>query len=252
MQVRLVSKTEGYKGTEFEGKSIDEMIVGLARVSSSREINEMFEEPEKLLRHCLFHGHWSIFAECNLTFEIKTSRAMGRELLRHDLRPQELSQRYAEISEFEPIELRKQSTNNRQSSSEVLDAGSDGWSWCETAIMNSEDAYRFLLEQGVARECARMVLPETTQTTLYLNGTIRTWLSVLNSRLHNTAQKEIRLIAEEIKKWFMKECPIISAMMFNFEDAEECHIFDRLILEKYGIYEQVKENNYKKPKVKKK
>ena len=102
MQVRLISKTTGAIGTEYESKSLDEITVGIARLSSSREINELFNEPYKLIRHCLLNGHWSIFATTNLVFEIITSRAMGRELLRHySIRPQELSQRYAQITEFE-------------------------------------------------------------------------------------------------------------------------------------------------------
>ena len=83
MLVRLISKTTGAIGTEYEAKSIDEIIVGIARISSSRDINELFVEPEKLIRHCLLNGHYSIFEMANLTFEITTSRAMGRELLRH-------------------------------------------------------------------------------------------------------------------------------------------------------------------------
>lgn len=245
MKVELVSYTTGAPGTEFENKSIDEMIVGMARVSSSREINELFDEPDKLLRHCLSEGHWSVFATCNLTFKIETSRAIGRELLRHDLRPQELSQRYAPINKYEPIELRWQAKNNRQSSTKILSDEEINKSVTEH-IKQTEKLYQDLLSFGVARESARMISPETASTVLYLNGTVRVWLSVLNQRLHKTAQKEIREPIQLVKEQFIKHCPIISKMMFNFEDAENCHIFERIILEKYGVYNMIKENNFKK------
>lgn len=247
MKVRLVSQTVGAQGTEFEGKSIDEIIVGIARVSSSREMNELFQEPHKLLRHCLSNGHWSIFDTANLTFEIKTSRAIARELMRHDVKRQEFSQRYSEVSEFEPIELRKQSQSNRQSSSDIIDEVYLN-NFTESTIDNSENTYRFLISQGVAKECARFVLPETTTTTIYLNGTVRVWLSILNQRLHKTTQKECREVVELVRDEFMKVCPIISRMVFNFKDAYECHIFERIILEKYGVFNLIKDNNFEKLK----
>jgi thymidylate synthase (FAD) len=256
MKVRLLTKTEGAKGTEYEGKTIDEIIVGIARCSSSREANELFSEPHKLLRHCLNHSHWSVFGEANLGFEITTSRAIGRELLRHwSLAPQELSQRYKSISEFEPIELRMQSADNRQSSTEVFDpsiAYVDGHitasSEIDSHLETTKELYSRLLEAGVARECARMILPETTETVLIFNGKIRDWITTLNQRLHKTAQKECRLVAEAIRDIFISECPVISKMLYNFEDAYDCHILERVLLEKYGVYGMIKENGFKKLK----
>ena len=256
MKVRLLTKTEGAKGTEYEGKTIDESIVGIARCSSSREANELFSEPHKLLRHCLNHSHWSVFGEANLGFEITTSRAIGRELLRHwSLAPQELSQRYKSISEFEPIELRMQSADNRQSSTVVFDPsiqpvyGQINASREIIAHLDStQELYQKLLDAGVARECARMILPETTETVLIFNGKIRDWITTLNQRLHKTAQKECRLVAEEIRDIFIEECPVISKMLYNFEDAYECHILERVLLEKYGVYGMIKENGFKKLK----
>lgn len=240
MKVELVAFTGGAHGTEFEGRSIDEIIVGMARVSTSKENNELFADPHKLLRHCLLEQHWSIFDECNLTFKIETNRAMGRELLRHQLKPQEFSQRYSAVTEFEEIELREQSKNNRQSSTELMD-DHELDDLVKNHLKNTEILYKHLLSQGVARECARGILPEAAKTTLYLNGTVRVWLSVLNQRLHKTAQKEIRLIAEAIRDEFIKKCPIISKMMFNFEEAYDIHLFERIVLEKYGLFEQTKE-----------
>lgn len=263
MNVRLVNKTVGATGTEYENKSIDEIIVGIARLSSGRETNELFDEPHKLLRHCLSNGHWSIFGTCNLGFEIVTSRAIGRELLRHwSLSPQEISQRYCSISKFEPIELREQCENNRQSSSRVIDPILDGYynngnfklgdDQASNAVENylalGQDLYQDLQKNGVARESARFVLPEATQTTLVFNGKIRDWITTLNQRLHKSAQKECRKVAEDIRDIFIEECPIISKMLFNFEDAKEIHLLDKVLLAKYGVFDMVKVNNFKKIK----
>jgi thymidylate synthase (FAD) len=257
MQVRLLSKTIGVDGTEYENKSICEIICGIARISSSREINELFQEPDKLLRYCIINSHWSIFDQANLTFEIITSRAIGRQLLRHfSLKPQELSARYAEITEFEEIELRKQKTNNRQSSDEVFNPVIfDHKSYVVTAkesvdehIKFTEELYRDLLSAGVAREVSRMILPETAQSKLIFNGTIRSWITTLNQRLHHTAQKEVRDVANAVKDVFIKECPIISSALFNFEFAENIHILDRLVLEKFGVFNLIKESDFKKIK----
>jgi thymidylate synthase (FAD) len=234
MKVQLIAKTVGLE--EYAGKSIDEIIVGQARLSSGKIGEELFNKPEKLLRHCLMNGHWSVFAMANLSFEITTSRAMGRELLRHwSIRPQEFSQRYAAPSGSEPIELRAQAENNRQSSSTVIDSPKLK-AVVDSTLENVFDCYQFLLENGVARETARLILPESTQTKLCMNGSIREWITMLNLRLHHTAQKECREIAHEIRDAVIRECPIIAAALFNFEGAEEMHILDRMVLEKYGVY----------------
>ncbi|HMT01955.1 MAG TPA: FAD-dependent thymidylate synthase [Burkholderiales bacterium] len=257
MKVRLLTKTVGAIGTEYEGKTIDEIITGIARISSSREINELFDEPHKLLRHCVSYGHWSVFTTCNLGFEITTSRAMGREILRHKSAEfQEFSQRYSSATEFEDVELREQAANNRQSSTEIINPviydemymRIDANNFVDLTIKGVNEAYQILLEKNIARECARMILPETTQTVIYMNGNIRTWITFFNQRLHQTAQKEIRLVAEAIKDIFIQECPIISKMLFNFEDAYDIHILDKVILEKFGVFDIIKDNKFKKIK----
>lgn len=250
MQVRLLTKTFGVEGTEYYNHSIDEVIVGLARLSSSRDVNTLFDNPSRLLRHCLLEGHWSIFNMANLTFEIKTSRAMGRELLRHGAHVglQEFSQRYAEATIFEPIELRRQSKSNRQSTDEIFVSEEeihDGLTAKELVNYSVEESYNdylALLEAGVGKECARFVLPETTQTTLNMNFRVRELITMLNVRLHKTAQKEIRLVAESLKDVFIQECPVISEALFNFEHAYDVHVLDQLILEKYGFRNSVINN----------
>lgn len=239
MEVKLITKTIGIG--DYEGRSIDEIIVAIARLSSQREGNELFDQPEKLLRHCLLNGHWSIFSTVNLGFMIETSRAMGRELLRHwSLSPQEFSQRYASPSGFEPIEIRKQSASNRQSSTEIFNPELAKW-WegitAEDAVSGHVDyaiaLYNEMISKGVSRECARMILPESTTTKIYLNGKVRDWITFLNVRLHKTAQKECREIALEIAKLIQRECPLICQMLGNFENAYEIHFLDQLILDKH-------------------
>ena len=107
------------------------------------------------------------------------------------------------------------------------------------ALDKSQYAYERLLEWGVAKECARFVLPETTQTTLIMNFRIRELITMLNVRLHKTAQKEVRLVAEAIRDIFIQECPLTAAALHNFHNAYEVHILDQLVLEKHGFKNEV-------------
>lgn len=250
-KVRLIAKTVGYPNTEYEGKSLDQIVVGIARLSSSREINELFDEPHKLLRHCLLNGHWSIFTTTNLVFEIETSRAVARQLLRHySLRVQEISQRYAEITSFEEVELRKRCKSNRQSSEDII-YDTDTFVpnlYIKDHLQNTNDLYKELLRNEISPETSRMILPECATTKIIFNGTLREWITTLNQRLHKTAQKETRLVCEAIRDCFIIECPIISKCLYNFEDAYDIHLLDRLVLEKFGVYDLVKNNEFKKLK----
>jgi thymidylate synthase (FAD) len=245
MKVQLVSKTEGLG--IYKNKSIDEIIVGQARVSSRKNENTLFEKSDKLLRHCISNQHWSIFDLANLGFNIETSRAIGREILRHwSIHPTEFSQRYSSDIKFEPIELREQSLSNRQSSTNIIDLNisfnriTQDWETDNSAneLVNDyldygKKLYNSLITNNVAKETARFILPETTTTQMYLNGTIRSWITFLNARLHKTSQKEIRLIAEQVRDIFIKECPIISECLYNFENAYEIPILDTIVLKKY-------------------
>ena len=237
MEVLLISKTQGL-GT-FEGKSLDELIVGQARVSTSRELNDLFDEPHKLLRHCILNQHWSIFELANLGFRVETSRAIGREILRHGkmVGLTEFSQRYSNNIEFEDIELRKQATSNRQSSTDKVKDIIFDLEFAEGGI------YKRWVEEGVGKETARMSLPECTRTTIYLNFRIRELITFLNARLHNTAQKEIQDLAKEIRDIFIQECPIISNSLFNFAHADKFHILEQVVLEKYKLRDQVINEN---------
>jgi thymidylate synthase (FAD) len=217
MNTKLISKTVGQG--EFEGKTAEEMIVYCARVSSSRK--DKFDKPEGLLNHCIKHGHWSIFEQASMTVEIETSKAIGIQLIRHrSFTFQEFSQRYAVANKFEPVELRKQCEDNRQSSSEVFDPEIlepcfGAYTLISSKVIDqhidySKRLYNSLIESGVARECARMILPMCTQTTIMMTGTVRSWIHFLNVRDDQHAQKEIQEVAQSIKQIFIKEFPVIS------------------------------------------
>jgi len=220
MQVKLISATKG--SGEFEGKTAEDIITYAARVSSSRETNEKFKDTATLLNYCIKNKHWSIFETATITMEIKTSKAIGIQLLRHrSFTFQELSQRYAVVGDCEPIELREQATNNRQSSKDVfdplLDVNTDSGieeinasDVIENYISDSQTLYKALLEVGVARECARMVLPMATSTTIFMTGSVRSWIHLISVRNDNHAQKEIVEISKLMKKILTKELPLIT------------------------------------------
>lgn len=205
---------------------IENIIVEIARVSSSRK--DKTEKPEGLINYLIKNSHWSPFEHGFITFEIETSKAIGIQLLRHrSFTFQEFSQRYQEVGKisddgmFEPIELRKQAENNRQSSEEVFDPIVEGnydtiqedieaSSLIEEHLKVSEELYKALLESGVAREQARMILPMNTKTRIYMTGSVRSWIHFLSIRDDGHAQKEIQLIAKSIKSQFVDNLPIVS------------------------------------------
>jgi thymidylate synthase (FAD) len=198
----------------------EEHVVEVARVSSSRKNKK--DKPEGLLRYLVQHKHWSPFEHGHATFEIETSKAIGIQLIRHrSFSFQEFSQRYQDVNRlgnmFEPIELRAQCEDNRQSSTEVIDPDihiGGGYVKLSSLINDylgqSRRLYNQLLDNGVAREQARMILPLATTTKIHMTGSIRSWIHFLELRDDEHAQKEIQLIAKEIKKHFKEQFPVIS------------------------------------------
>ena len=198
----------------------EDHIVEVARVSSSRKNKK--DKPEGLLRYLVQHKHWSPLEHGHATFEIETSKAIGIQLIRHrSFAFQEFSQRYQDVNRlgdiFEPIELREQCEDNRQSSTEVIDPqiNVEGGTLPASELINnflnhSDKLYSQLLEAGIAREQARMVLPLATTTKIHMTGSIRSWIHFLELRDDGHAQKEIQLIAKEIKHIFIQEFPVIS------------------------------------------
>jgi len=204
----------------------EDHIVEVARVSSSRKNKK--DKPDGLLRYLVQHKHWSPFEHGHATFEIETSKAIGIQLIRHrSFAFQEFSQRYQDVNHlgdiFEPIELREQCEDNRQSSVEIINPTiklSSGLLGMKTSNQSSKaiddylnkghELYNALLEGGVARETARMILPLATTTKIHMTGSIRSWIHFLELRDDDHAQKEIQQIAKEIKHIFIEKFPIIS------------------------------------------
>lgn len=194
----------------------EEHIVEVARVSSSRKNKR--ESYEGLIRYLVQHKHWSPFEHAYATFEIETSKAIGIQLIRHrSFTFQEFSQRYQDVNKlgemFEHVELRKQAEDNRQSSTEVFDPVDKSLKAFSVMIDEhldySRHLYNMMLEQGVARETARMILPLATKTKIHMTGNIRSWIHFLQLRDDAHAQKEIQLIAKEIKAILADELPTI-------------------------------------------
>ena len=209
MNVQLVTKTIGVG--KYEGLTSEEIISAIARHGIIKE------DGGKLVKYLMDNKHWSPLDMINFSFEIETSRAIGRQLLRHaSIKPQEHSQRYSDRVLFEPIELRKEDVVNRQSSTEIFDP--EVWfetkgirkkasSSIEFTLSMIENLYHNLIKQGVAKECARMILPECTTTTMTFNGTLRSWLSFLNVRCDHHSQKECQDIATLVGEILEKEMP---------------------------------------------
>ena len=209
MNVALVSVTDP-KISVATGTSpmrSEDLIAFCARVSNPKNQMNTATAP-KLIKFLIKHKHWSPFELVSMCVEIKTSRAIAAQILRHrSFSFQEFSQRYSEATELEDFELRKPAEKNRQSSSEALKSNDTSYYIANRAMRGAMKAYEDLLEAGVAKECARAVLPLNTKTTMYMNGTVRSWIHYINLRTDINTQKEHRDIAEAIKKVFIKQFP---------------------------------------------
>ena len=190
-----------------------EKLIGYtARVSSSNQDNP---EVAGLLAYCIKHKHWSIFEMASVCIEINTSRAIAQQILRHrSFHFQEFSQRYAEVPEdgMELYQARSQDIKNRQNSIDDLEDDIK-LQWEEIQRFHWRLAmhdYKWALDNGIAKECARMILPVQTKTKMYMTGTIRDWIHYINLRTDNGTQLEHKEIAEKIKAILIKELPVIS------------------------------------------
>lgn len=193
----------------------EKLIAYCARVSSSNPDNP---DIAGLIKYCVKNQHWSIFEMGNMTVEIETSRGISPQILRHrSFTFQEFSQRYAAVDDSGVCiyAARRQDDKNRQNS---LDDLSDEIKaeWEVRQMDNwrrSFDHYQWALDNGLAKECARFVLPLGCATKLYMNGTIRSWLHYIELRSANGTQKEHMDIANMVKDIFVKELPVISKAM---------------------------------------
>jgi thymidylate synthase (FAD) len=194
----------------------EKLIGKIARVSNPA--NEDNPNVEKLLKYLIKHKHWSPFEMASMCVEITTTRAISPQILRHrSFSFQEFSQRYAVATETSLPHLRTQDTENRQNSIDDLDT------WSQTLLTNkieqhfnsAMDLYNTMLDRGVAKECARAVLPLNTVTRLYMSGTLRSWLHYVDLRGDNGTQREHMSIARSIGDILADEVPTIARAMWD-------------------------------------
>ena len=211
MNVRLVSVTQPFLS---ELKSPEDIIAYCARVSNpTNQLNS--ETAPKLLKFLVKHKHWSPFEMVDMTMEIKTSRAMAAQILRHrSFSFQEFSQRYSQAQVLEKLELRKQAEKNRQSSTDKYE-NSVLQTNVREHIAKGVSLYNNLIEDGVAKESARMILPLTIETTMYMKGSIRSWAHYIDLRIQENTQKEHREIAQACKQIFQENFPTVSEALWN-------------------------------------
>ena len=192
-------------------------IAYVARVSNPKNQNN--ENFAGLLKYCIKHGHWSIFEQAFMTLEIETTRGIAAQILRHrSFTYQEFSQRYADsnlLGEIELPELRRQDTKNRQNSIDDLDPEvvEKLNKQMNTLFSSAFSLYNQMLEKGVAKECARFVLPLATPTRIYMTGSARSWIHYINLRSGHGTQKEHMDIANECKSIFVEQFPSVAEAM---------------------------------------
>ena len=187
----------------------------VARVSNPK--NQDNKKFAGLLKYCIEHGHWSVFEQAFMTVEINTTRGLAAQILRHrSFTFQEFSQRYAEanlLSEKIPLpHLRRQDKTNRQNSTDDVDE------WVvqkyemlmEEHFKSSMDLYNKMLDDGIAKECARFVLPLSTPTRLYMTGSVRSWVHYIDLRSAHGTQKEHMDVAEGVRQIFIEQFPTVS------------------------------------------
>ncbi len=186
----------------------------IARVSNPK--NQDNKDYSRLLKYCIKHEHWSVFEQAYMTLEISTNRGIAAQILRHrSFTFQEFSQRYADSTQLGEIpipQLRRQDTKNRQNSTddmqeEILNMFNEK---INNHFANSKKLYQEMLEAGIAKECARFVLPIATPTRIYMTGSCRSWIHYINLRSSHGTQKEHKNIVEDCKKIFCQEFPIVS------------------------------------------
>jgi len=186
----------------------------IARVSNPK--NQDNENFSGLLRYCINHQHWSVFEQSSMTLEIETTRGIAAQILRHrSFTYQEFSQRYADsnlLGEIELPELRRQDDKNRQNSIDDLEPKmvEKFNRQMNTLFSSAFGLYNQMLQAGVAKECARFVLPLATPTKLYMTGSCRSWIHYINLRSAHGTQKEHMDIANTCKKIFIEQFPAVS------------------------------------------
>lgn len=205
MSVKLISVTP----------DAEKLMGFIARVSNPA--NQDNENVAGLLAYCIKHAHWSVFEQAHITMEIETTRDIAAQILRHrSFTFQEFSQRYAAVTDVAELpELRMQDYKNRQNSIEITNELSEAdlnalRKRITKYFEEGMELYEDLLQYGIAKECARKVLPLNTATKLYMTGTVRDWIHYIGLRSGNGTQKEHMIIAEEAKQVFVNNLPIVA------------------------------------------
>ena len=185
----------------------------VARVSNPN--NQENPKVAGLLSYCIKHNHWSVFEQAHMTLEIETTRGLAAQILRHrSFTYQEFSQRYADSSMLADIiplpDLRRQDTKNRQNSIDDIDpfTRQKFEMLMQQHFSQGMDLYRRMLDEGIAKECARFVLPLAVPTKIYMTGSVRSWIHYIQLRSANGTQKEHMDIALQCRDVFVKELPI--------------------------------------------
>ena len=205
MSVKLVSATP----------DAEKHMAYVARVSNPN--NQDSDKFAGLLKYCIKHGHWSVFEQAFMTVEINTTRGLAAQILRHrSFTYQEFSQRYADSSmlakEIPLPALRRQDTKNRQNSIDDIDPlmQQDFEIKMQRHFVDGMKLYKEMLEAGIAKECARFVLPLATPTRLYMTGSVRSWVHYIDLRSAHGTQKEHMDVAEETRSIFIKQFPTVA------------------------------------------
>ena len=204
--VNIISYTNGEKA------NLQELVAYTARVSNP-DNQDNAETADKLLKYLIKHKHWSPFEMVNICLEIKTTRDIARQILRHrSFSFQEFSQRYAVAQDFTLREARMQDNKNRQKSIENADIDlQKTWERKQQGVIDeAKQAYQWALDKGIAKEQARAVLPEgNTMSTLYVNGTLRSWIHYIELRKDAGTQKEHRVVAEKCLEQIVRIVPLL-------------------------------------------
>lgn len=189
----------------------EKLIVKMARVSAPENADN-FETGPRLLRYLIKHRHWSPFEMASMCVQIDTERDIAAQILRHrSFSFQEFSTRYSVTNQAKAPHLRRQDATNRQSSHDDFPlAEQDSWASINgTHLENAYGLYELMLEDGVAKETARRILPLCTPTTMYMYGTLRSWIHYIDVRTEIGTQLEHREIADQCKEIFRKAFPVI-------------------------------------------
>jgi len=193
----------------------EKMMAYIARVSNPS--NQQNEKYAGLLQYCIKHNHWSVFEQSSMTLEIETTRGLAAQILRHrSFTFQEFSQRYADTklldTEIPVPDLRSQDLKNRQNSNDDIpqEKKEEYQALIARHFEDSMNLYNALLENGVAKECARFVLPLATPTRLYMTGSCRSWIHYINLRSAHGTQKEHMDVVEKARSIFVEQFPSVS------------------------------------------